>query len=369
MSTSLNFTGTTSIASPTAADSATAGAGATVTVGAGGSLTTVGDLTLNGAMLTLNGAPLAVGGALSLTGNYDYGIFNGATVTLGSIWEAGNYLSVSVAGGHVTTGKIGAQSWCYATYQVSGAGSFEVLGDEAVKGGDNIYVMGTGKFTVDGTAALGADFIQASGSGAVWFKHVSGPADGVDTVSVSGSASVEFGPTGGAQAGSLTLDAGVTITEGASITAQHIVLGSGSVLRTGAGGHEVLNTAYVSGKGYVGDITGPGTLEVDAGGRLDVNSTSVGADVTFDLLGGGDTLYLKNPLGYGGGSIKDFTAGDAVAFAGAWSMLGVAENAAGTVGTLTLESGANHVALAFAGAFSASDFHVASGATTTVTHA
>jgi hypothetical protein len=77
---------------------------------------------------------------------------------------------------------------------------------------------------------------------------------------------------------------------------------------------------------------------------------------------------LTDPQGYAGANIAGFIAGDAIDLAGAWQYTSFSENAAGTIGTLTLTSGANQVALDFAGSFSASSFNVQSGATTVIGH-
>jgi hypothetical protein len=71
----------------------------------------------------------------------------------------------------------------------------------------------------------------------------------------------------------------------------------------------------------------------------------------------------------GVGKISRFAGGDTVDFVGAWSLLSFSENASHTMATLTLADGATHHAFTFRGAYAASDFHIATGATTTITHA
>jgi hypothetical protein len=53
-----------------------------------------------------------------------------------------------------------------------------------------------------------------------------------------------------------------------------------------------------------------------------------------------------------------------VDLAGSWSLLKFHENKTGTMGTLT--NGTNNLALNFVGDFTKSDFHIVTGATTTV---
>ncbi len=406
------LTGAVVISAPAAAGAVTAAPGAAVTIGASGSLTTSGDFNDDGASLTVSGGSLSVGGnwneklsqaglltaaavtvagdyvqgggfadtfvhstlnvkgALRLAGTYAYVTFVDSVAAVnGGIVEQAYSSSVLVDGGTVTAGSISAANAAiYATYQVT-AGQLLVSGDDSVAAGDDFYAGGAGRIAIAGTTALGSVYAQAYQNGAIQLAHVASPADGCDTFSVSGSASIEIGAAGGARAGSFTLDTGVSITEGASIAAPHVVLAAGSVLRTGAGQRETINAVYdAASRGYRGDISGSGTLEVDPGGRMDIRD-AVAASVGIRLIGTGDTVELFNPAGCSGVEIGGFAAGDAVAFAGAWSLLGFAENAAGTAGTLTLASGAARVGLEFAGAFAAGSFHVATGATTEITHA
>ena len=61
-------------------------------------------------------------------------------------------------------------------------------------------------------------------------------------------------------------------------------------------------------------------------------------------------------------------AGDMVALSGAWSLLGFSENAAHTLGTLTLSDGTHDVGLGFSGDFTAGSFAVTTSGTTLVGH-
>ena len=88
---------------------------------------------------------------------------------------------------------------------------------------------------------------------------------------------------------------------------------------------------------------------------LEFDST-LASGQTIDYSGGGGTLDLTDPLGYGGSHISGFAATDTVDLAGSWSLLKFSENSGGTLGTLTLTDGTNEVALKFAGTFTQSSF-------------
>jgi len=93
----------------------------------------------------------------------------------------------------------------------------------------------------------------------------------------------------------------------------------------------------------------------------------VGGGQTAGFTGGNGTLDLIDPLGFAG-KILGFAATDSVDLSGDWIFSHFSENAGGTLGTLTLASGANDLSLHFLGDYTPSDFHIASGATTTITH-
>jgi hypothetical protein len=115
----------------------------------------------------------------------------------------------------------------------------------------------------------------------------------------------------------------------------------------------------VSGKGE-DKISGASTLEFDS---------TVGGGQTVDFLGGDfsrGALDLIDPQGFSG-KIAGFASLDTVQ-AGDWNFSSFSETGNGMMGTLTLSSGSNHLALHFLGDYSASDFSIASGATTVIGH-
>jgi hypothetical protein len=91
----------------------------------------------------------------------------------------------------------------------------------------------------------------------------------------------------------------------------------------------------------------------------------VGGGQTIDFSGG--ALDLLDPQGFSG-KIAGFASPDTVQLAGDWNFSSFSETGNGMMGTLTLSSGSNHLALHFLGDYSASDFSIASGATTVIGH-
>jgi hypothetical protein len=115
-------------------------------------------------------------------------------------------------------------------------------------------------------------------------------------------------------------------------------------------------------------VIGIGADTISGASTLEFGSTVWGGQ-TAGFTGGGGTLDLIDPLGFAG-KIAGFAATDSVDLAGDWVFSHFSENSKGTLGTLTLTSGANHLSLNFLGDYTKNDFTIASGAaTTTIGHA
>ena len=92
----------------------------------------------------------------------------------------------------------------------------------------------------------------------------------------------------------------------------------------------------------------------------------MGGGQTVDFLGGGaSALDLIDPQFFSG-KIAGFASQDTVQLAGDWNFSSFSENAIGTLGNLTLASGANHLSLHFLGDYAASDFNIAPVGTNTI---
>jgi hypothetical protein len=157
--------------------------------------------------------------------------------------------------------------------------------------------------------------------------------------------------------GSPTPTTGVLFFLGSS-TIGATVLNNGTIEAEGAAGSTVEFEREVIGNGHgSADISGGGTLEF---AKKVVQNIDFGA--------GGGTLSLLDPTAFdprGSGSITGFAAGDTITLAGDWAFGALTNPTSGTT-HLTLTSGTTAHTFDFTGAFSQSDFTIASGTTTTI---
>ena len=86
---------------------------------------------------------------------------------------------------------------------------------------------------------------------------------------------------------------------------------------------------------------------------------------TIDFSGG--ALDLLDPQGFSG-KIAGFVSPDMVQLAGDWTFSSFSETGNGKMGNLTLSSGGTTNTFHFLGDYTASDFSIASGATTIIGH-
>ena len=122
----------------------------------------------------------------------------------------------------------------------------------------------------------------------------------------------------------------------------------------------------VSGKG-MDRISGGSTPQ--SASTLEFDST-VGGGQTVDFLGGDfsrGALDLIDPQGFSG-KIAGFASLDTVQLAGDWNFSSFSETGNGMMGNLTLSSGGTTNTFHFLGDYTASDFSIASGATTVIGH-
>jgi hypothetical protein len=130
---------------------------------------------------------------------------------------------------------------------------------------------------------------------------------------------------------------------------------NGTIKAEGAAGSTVEFEQVVKGRGSA-DISGGGTLEFAK--KVDQN---------IDFGTGGGTLSLLKPTAFdvhGSGSIAGFAAGDTISLAGDWAFGALTNPTSGTT-HLTLTSADKTHTFDFVGAFSQSDFTIASGTTST----
>jgi hypothetical protein len=167
---------------------------------------------------------------------------------------------------------------------------------------------------------------------------------------------------------------GITDDSGISASASSLIANSGLMEKTGGSGTSAIAPQLVnSGSVLVssgaldlkGAVSGNGTDTISGASTLEFDST-VGGAQTAGFTGHG-TLDLIDPLGFAA-RISDFAATDKVELSGDWIFSSFSETGNGNMGTLTLSSGSNHLSLHFLGEHAASDFTIASGATTIISH-
>jgi hypothetical protein len=113
-----------------------------------------------------------------------------------------------------------------------------------------------------------------------------------------------------------------------------------------------------------GAVSGKGTDTISGASTLEFDST-VGGGQTIDFSGG--ALDLLDPQGFSA-KIAGFASPDMVQLAGDWNFSSFSETGNGMMGNLTLSSGGTTNTFHFLGDYTASDFSIASGATTIIGH-
>jgi hypothetical protein len=111
-------------------------------------------------------------------------------------------------------------------------------------------------------------------------------------------------------------------------------------------------------------VSGNGADTISGASTLEFGST-VGGGQTVDFSGG--ALDLLDPQGFSG-KIAGFESPDTVQLAGDWNFSSFSETGNGMMGNLTLSSGGTTQTFHFLGDYTASDFSIASGATTVIGH-
>jgi hypothetical protein len=153
-----------------------------------------------------------------------------------------------------------------------------------------------------------------------------------------------------------------------------LISNSGLFDKTGGSGTSAIAPQLVN-KGSVlvssgtldleGAVSGKGEDTISGGSTLEFDST-VGGGQTVDFSGG--ALDLLDPQGFSG-KIAGFASPDMVQLAGEWNFSSFSETGNGMMGNLTLSSGGTTNTFHFLGDYTASDFSIASGATTIIGHA
>jgi hypothetical protein len=324
----------------------------TYTPALGGSMATVSswlDVTAGAAATQLPG----YGNGITLAGGTLYMNLL-ATASVASLTTSGSVLLLgTISVGTVIPGFSGALSQSGMLALDNGA-TLALAGGAAI--GGTIQVASGGKLTVAGTAtfispntallAINGGKMQFGGidtiTGPTYVPILYSPS----VISVDASSSIEFGTTGGAATGALTIDNGVTAIIGGAIDGNVVVNGT---LVTGSGGLAIGSFASAA-----SSMTGSGTLQIAAGGTLTLGGSDT-ASIAFAASGGG-TLILAATLP--AGSIGVFAPGDAIRVALMVTTVNYVQTGS-NAGVLTLLNGTATVGtLTFAGTYASQQFQV-----------
>jgi hypothetical protein len=350
------------------------------TISSGASLDDAGALTITGTS-ALEGSKIIISSGDTLT-------MNGTTALSGKVLGAG---TLAFTGGSATLNS--GASLSVAGWTVSGSGTTVTLDENLSyagsfsEGAGDTFVLSEGHLLLDGVDTFtggtvdGSHVLETKAATTVSGLTIGGTVEWENegTVTQSGG-SATIGDASGDTAFldntsrgtyDITDDSGVGL---GSSTASYIQ-SAGLFEKTGGTGMSAIAPA-VTNTGTIevtagtldlqGAVTGRGTDKVSGASTIEFDST-VAATQTVEFLGGPSAVDLLDPNGFSG-KIASFGSPDTVQLSGDWVFSSFSENAAGTLGTLTLASGASHHAFNFVGDYTASDFKIASGATTTIGH-
>ena len=220
-------------------------------------------------------------------------------------------------GGSLSAAEI--VDYYYGSYSVLAGDTLTVTGDvsDGASGYDNSFTINGGAFTVKGTFTSSSDGVYAENGGTVQLASLAEDSRGygVTLYVYDATSSIEIGTTGGVAAGTITIDAGKTVTEAGTFYAPTIVnkgtlnIGASQSLYVsgvleadgnvtiGAGGTLTHNGA-LTGAGKVtigsngvftqsGAMTGSGKVTIDAGAKLTISYNSSGTAIPIAFPGAG----------------------------------------------------------------------------------
>jgi hypothetical protein len=219
-----------------------------------------------------------------------------------------------------------------------------------------------GTFTVGGTFVSTSDAIYAENGGKVQLASLTEDShgNGVTLYVYDATSSIEIGTKGGVAAGTITIDAGTTVTEAGTFYVSSGTIVDKGVLNVGAaqtltveGTLEVDGGATIQANATMnqeGALTGAGTVTIDGGSKLSLSSDSSGTAVTIAFSGAGGQLAINsyndlNASNVFAPTITGFGAADVIDFTDPYVTITAAHYAAGElniyagatiVGTLNL---------------------------------
>ncbi|HEY6433851.1 MAG TPA: hypothetical protein VIZ17_17870 [Acetobacteraceae bacterium] len=218
------------------------------------------------------GVAVNLGGGVSRLVIDPGAVFKGNVVAQGS----GNTLELA-AGAKVGSIKgLGSSFIGFNIVALDPSANWTVSGSNGLGANSDVVTGPGGKLTVTGSVQAGSG-LNLIGSG---------------TIAVGSAGAIEIGMAGGAKPGSITVDAGTTLT--ASGTLKAAVVDNGSLV--------VADATTIA-----GNLTGAGAVTIDPGVVLDVSGQVGLAGIGF--IGGSTTLELGQPANVSG-TLSGFGTGD-----------------------------------------------------------
>ncbi|MEJ0045053.1 MAG: hypothetical protein WDN04_02050 [Rhodospirillales bacterium] len=259
----------------------------------------------------------------------------------------------TLIGGAFTTGSLAvggmlAGSFTPGLLAIGASASMTATVAAAIQGGTLVLNTPTSAFSCAGTLTLGstdqslpASVLAASGGAIALLGGLLLAGDG--TVTTDGSSVIEIGTLGGAAAGAVTIDPGITVAGCGSLNQGGVVIDNGTLTAQGV-------------TLLVGAVSGTGVLTIGAEATLWLGA---GEACPIQFVGGGGTLLLEGSSETPVGAIIGFVQGDAIVTGSSQITSVVFAPGAGGIGTLTLYNGTQVAGmLLLAGDFSGDVFTV-----------
>ncbi len=319
---SLAIAGSTVLSGQFATGTFTEANSTSVVLNTGSSLASNGDAWVgDSSSLSLNGGTMNVGGTFSNGYRGRESVSNNGSLTIGGDLVVQQSVVSIMSGGSVTVGGDFVDNY-YAT---------------------TVYVSG-GSLTVNGLLTSKSNTIAAYDAGHVQLNGLQSFAGQGDvTLDVDTNSSIEIGSAGGAATGTITIDAGITVTEYGYFSAPRIV------------DNGILTVVDNAGLTLSGALKGSGQVRIGAGSTLNVYNIDPTSANTIAFTGSGGVLKIaasaldasKTFLP----TITGFNASDAIDFSG------TVTSTSYSAGVLTLFNGATAVArLNLAGDYTGQSF-------------
>jgi len=322
-------------------------------VQASGILESIGKIVVQTGTLELAGSLINLSGPISGAGTIAFGpgitnLFGDAEVTTSGLAITGLNATFVVAdrldyGGSFSSGES-------TILRTTAAGHLSLTGQATF---DRSEVEGFGRLTTWGETLVHRVVLDQF---AQWQNRGSIVETG--TLSFASETSSFYNRAGGV----FTLQGKVNIS---SPTQENVFRNDGSLIK--AGGSPSTISAALANEGLVevldgrlkltGDVSGSGTLQIDAGQTLEIDG-SVAGQQTVAFSDGKDTLILGDATTFRG-RLSNFGATDRLDFVGfdrATATLAFSENGSGTVGRLTISDATHQATVVLLGQYAAAGF-------------